>query len=65
MQTDTLRGLLIEFFILLILGNVRGRLFAAATSLAIPKMLKQSPLFGVRSSYIIASLPVKLDSYGL
>ena len=61
LQTDTLMGLLTEFFIFVILGSKRGKLLIAATSLATPRILKQSPRFGVRSSLIIASLPVNFD----
>ena len=50
-----------EFLIGLKVGFFNFRLLITANSLATPKILKQSPRFGVISNLIIESLPVILE----
>ena len=50
-------GLVKVLLIFFIKGILSFKLLAMATSLAIPNTLKQSPLLGVMSNFMIVSLP--------
>ena len=60
-QTETLISSVKESFNFSIEGLVNFKSLMIANSLATPRTLKQSPLFGVMSSLITASLPVTFE----